>query len=174
MGAGTGGKDEGTSTAQHGLVQGHAYSILDVREVSNTGGLFGGSRGEKFRLIQLRNPWGSFEWTGAWSDGSAEWNNYRKVAKKLKHADADDGIFWMPYDEFWASFKQIDICDRSTGFRDLALYIDERGGFLGPAKGCMWGCFKFWCMCKGCRASTFGHEGAAPEMNHYLAKETVV
>lgn len=62
MGAGTGGTDEGTSTAQHGLVQGHAYSILDVREMSN--GKFSGS--SKFRLVKLRNPWGKFEWTGAW------------------------------------------------------------------------------------------------------------
>ncbi len=44
-----------------GIALGHAYSILDVREV----------RGE--RLIKLRNPWGKTEWKGDWSDKSARW-----------------------------------------------------------------------------------------------------
>jgi len=25
------------------------------------------------RLVELRNPWGSGEWTGAYSDNSPEW-----------------------------------------------------------------------------------------------------
>jgi hypothetical protein len=46
------------------------------------------------------------------------------------------------YDDFWDNFKQIDICDRSTGFGDLALDIDEAKGFCGPLCGCTYGCFK--------------------------------
>ena len=79
----------------------------------------------------------------------------------------------MPYDAFWDNFDQIDVCDRTTGFRDLALYINEDDGFSGPLRGCAWGCFKYWGMCKACRAS-LGHEGTEPELNHYLAKETIV
>jgi len=29
--------------------------------------------GKPLRLVQLRNPWGQSEWSGAWSDASAEW-----------------------------------------------------------------------------------------------------
>jgi len=29
------------------------------------------------RLVQLRNPWGNSEWTGAWSDGSIEMERYK-------------------------------------------------------------------------------------------------
>lgn len=167
IGAGTGGVDGGEETSKHGLIQGHAYSVLSVREVSNSSGFMSTSR-DKFRMVQLRNPWGSFEWTGAWSDKDANWNKYKNVAKKLRRnakngaEDDDDGVFWMTYDDFWENFQQIDLCDRSTGFGDLAFSVDEQQGFCGPARGCAWGCFKYWCMCKMCRATVFGHVGGEP------------
>jgi len=45
-----------------GIISGHAYGILDVKQVS-TGD----------RLVQIRNPWGSGEWKGRWSDNSRVW-----------------------------------------------------------------------------------------------------
>ena len=61
-----------------GIVQKHAYSIIDAREV----------KGE--RLVKLRNPWGEVEWTGAWSDGSKEWN--AEWLQLLNHEFGDDGV----------------------------------------------------------------------------------
>ena len=43
-----------------GIAAGHAYSLLQAREVR--------SKNKTYKLVQLRNPWGSFEWKGAWSD----------------------------------------------------------------------------------------------------------
>ena len=68
-----------------GLVSGHAYSVLRVEaNVANSG----------FDLIQLRNPWGGIEWSGAWGDHSDTWRKYPAVEKALGHGDSqrsDDG-----------------------------------------------------------------------------------
>jgi len=46
----------------------------------------------------VRNPWGSGEWLGDWSDSSPIWSASAK--KKAKLVVADDGTFWMCYDDF--------------------------------------------------------------------------
>lgn len=68
---------------QEGLVAGHAYSILQAREVSENFDLMG--KGEKFRLVCLRNPWGTFEWKGSWSDKSSKWKKYPNIKKQVRH-----------------------------------------------------------------------------------------
>ena len=78
-----------------GLVEGHAYSLIQVKEV---GGL---------KLIQLRNPWGSQEWNGKWSDESAEWSAHPEVAQALDHSADPDGLFWMSYTDFLTVFGNV-------------------------------------------------------------------
>lgn len=85
------------SKSESGIVEGHAYAILDVQEVARNGG--------SVRLIQLRNPWGQGEWKGRWSDGSSEWSE--DVKKKLKYQNKDDGIFWMQVEDFVSSFEEV-------------------------------------------------------------------
>ena len=50
----------------------HAYSILDARELGALPGIQLSGLLGKTKLIHVRNPWGRFEWRGAWSDHSAE------------------------------------------------------------------------------------------------------
>jgi calpain-15 len=91
-----------------GLVVGHAYSILDVRELGLIPGLnLGAGLLGRTKLIQLRNPWGVFEWKGAWSDGSKEWQDNPLVKARLRPKDEDDGSFWMPWDDFCRLFDEI-------------------------------------------------------------------
>jgi len=50
MGAGSPPGDDNVEDAQNGIVQGHAYGIIRLEEVS-----FGG---HTYRMIMVRNPWG--------------------------------------------------------------------------------------------------------------------
>ncbi|KNA16830.1 hypothetical protein SOVF_085410 [Spinacia oleracea] len=81
-----------------GIVQGHAYSILQIREVDN------------HKLVQIRNPWANeVEWNGPWSDSSPEWTD--RMKHKLKHVpQAKEGIFWMSWQDFQIHFRSIYVC----------------------------------------------------------------
>ncbi|KAG1670360.1 hypothetical protein FOA52_000120 [Chlamydomonas sp. UWO 241] len=131
----------GTDTENvNGIVQGHAYSITSAKQVDN------------FKLVQLRNPWGSFEWTGNWGDSSALWKQYPKIARAVDFAVGDDGSFWMEFKDFCQYYKNLDFCFRTTGWDDLSLDIHEQRPICGPTLGCVQGCFGFWCCCKGVKA----------------------
>lgn len=81
-----------------GIVQGHAYSLLQVREVDG------------HKLVQVRNPWANeVEWNGPWADSSPEWTE--RMKHKLKHVpQSKDGIFWMSWQDFQIHFRSIYVC----------------------------------------------------------------
>ncbi|XP_073407780.1 calpain-5-like [Dendrobates tinctorius] len=96
-----------------GLVTGHAYSVTAIRNINLHSGLLSLFRTHKLRLIRLRNPWGSGEWTGAWSDKSEEWKKVsRRQREKLGVTVDDDGEFWMCWDDFSSHFTDITLCRR--------------------------------------------------------------
>uniref|UniRef100_A0A3Q2Z8Y4 Calpain-3 n=1 Tax=Hippocampus comes TaxID=109280 RepID=A0A3Q2Z8Y4_HIPCM len=85
-----------------GLVKGHAYSVTAVEEHKET----------KVRLVRLRNPWGQVEWNGPWSDNSKEWAALAMAEKeKLQHKSAEDGEFWMSFEDFKKNYTKIEICN---------------------------------------------------------------
>lgn len=69
---------DGPPRERRGISEGHAYSIMDAKEVN----------GEK--LLKLRNPWGKKEWNGAWADGSEQWTP--EWMKLLDHKFGNDGV----------------------------------------------------------------------------------
>ena len=59
-----------------GVLQGHAYSIIDVFSVDiEVLDQDDNPVKKREKLLRLRNPWGKKEWNGAWSDGSDELND---------------------------------------------------------------------------------------------------
>ncbi|XP_061700763.1 calpain-3 isoform X1 [Syngnathoides biaculeatus] len=90
-----------------GLVKGHAYSVTAVEECRPLQ-----HRETKVRLVRLRNPWGQVEWNGPWSDNSKEWVGLSKAEKeKLQHQSAEDGEFWMSFEDFKKNYTKIEICN---------------------------------------------------------------
>jgi calpain-15 len=80
-----------------GLVPGHAYSIINIVEALGN------------KLVNIRNPWGSFEWDGAWSDHSAKWTP--DMIKEVKPVlDDNDGTFWMCFEDFVKHFSGLNVC----------------------------------------------------------------
>ncbi|XP_078466336.1 calpain-9-like isoform X1 [Lampetra fluviatilis] len=95
---------ESEARTSNGLVKGHAYSITGVDEVNY--------RGQKVKLLRIRNPWGEVEWNGAWSDHAPEWKALDQGERnRLQQVMAEDGEFWMSFDDFMRYFTKMEICN---------------------------------------------------------------
>ncbi|KAK2843395.1 hypothetical protein Q7C36_011610 [Tachysurus vachellii] len=94
-----------------GLVKGHAYSVTAVGESVK--------KKSKVHLVRLRNPWGQVEWNGPWSDNSNEWESISKEDKEKLHLqNAEDGEFWMSFDDFMKNYTKIEICNMTPDALD--------------------------------------------------------
>ncbi|XP_054258675.1 calpain-A-like [Macrosteles quadrilineatus] len=94
----------GGDVSNRGLKNYHAYTVTGARTVSVPG------RGEVL-LIRIRNPWGYFEWKGARSDGSREWELVPKDLKEeLAVVNRNEGEFVMEFSDFKSNFEFVDIC----------------------------------------------------------------
>ena len=82
-----------------GLKSNHAYAVLEVVE---EGGV---------RVMLVKNPWGSFRWTGRFSTNDTL--NWTEPLKKRLHfydlAQHDNGIFWIDLDSVVEQFDVMDI-----------------------------------------------------------------
>ncbi|KAK9739717.1 Calpain large subunit, domain III [Popillia japonica] len=87
---------------RNGLITQHAYSVTGLARVR-------GSNGET-PLVRLRNPWARGEWTGPWSERSWEWDGLSARDKELLSVRvANDGEFWMSFEDFARNFTQLDL-----------------------------------------------------------------
>ena len=97
----------GRGGGKTGLVPGHAYTVVQARMIRS--GRYKGTQ-----VLQMRNPWGEFEWTGAWSDNSREFIECRAELEDdgidSNESAGDDGMFWMSWVDFKAHFISIDVC----------------------------------------------------------------
>ena len=155
--------------AKNGLVNSHAYSILDVRRIGRSASdLVHDTHSSGYTILRLRNPWGSSEWTGAFSDTDGVWKSHPEFAKEIGFSAKDDGAFWIDMGNFCANFSHVSICDRTVK-NDLRLNTHEECLVCGPLYGCVKGCAMYWCLCKGLRVIYCG----ARTSDHLRKSETV-
>lgn len=132
--------DEDSADSQ-GLVSLHAYSVIDVVELHNVRvgkqtkltdffvsgiPLTGDERLDKLRLVQIRNPWGKKEWTGAWSGKSDRWT--RNIIEKLPwYSERDQrGTFWMEFSDWINMFSEVDVAKTHSDWWSLALKLEQK------------------------------------------------
>lgn len=144
--AGTKGEDKTIEEGrgkEGGIVPGHAYTILRAYQPMFTT--------ERLRLVKLRNPWGTFEWKGAWSDDSPEWKKHPQVKYELwPNIKDNDGCFWMLWEDFIDYYDSIDVIySGGDGLDSLTIDIKEDFGILGPCCGFVCGTIKYCVCCYG-------------------------
>lgn len=60
--------------------------------------------------MNIRNPWGKFEWDGDWSDGSELWTEEFIDAIKPVF-DTSDGGFWISFEDFIFQYNSFNIVE---------------------------------------------------------------
>jgi len=138
-------RTEGRGNNDSGIVPGHAYTIISA---------YKSKVNRDIKLLRLRNPWGTFEWEGAWGDDSEEWKKHPVVTTEIKLmvggvGAEDDGCFWMHFDDFVKHFDGVNVGLTHLGMNDIKLGVHEECGKAGPALGCMGGFLSFTLGCQG-------------------------
>lgn len=114
----TSGSYNGPGTDQEsnedGLPYMHAFSILQVFELSVDGGTE--------RLVQIRNPWGIEKYHGAWSDKDERWSD--ELLAKVNHTLVNDGKFHMGWKEYVEQMEYTDISFNTFG-KQLSYFLFE-------------------------------------------------
>ncbi|XP_059932625.1 calpain-5-like isoform X3 [Gadus macrocephalus] len=94
-----------------GLVRGHAYGVTALRKVWKGDNLLSRNGMSRLLMIRMRNPWGTTDWTGTWSQRSDEWQQLKRPEReKMGIQVRDVGEFWMEFRDFCRYFTDVVLC----------------------------------------------------------------
>ncbi|XP_036398722.1 calpain-1 catalytic subunit-like [Megalops cyprinoides] len=111
MGCGTPqGQTAANTVLPNGIVEGHAYAVTAVYQVT--------SQGRVVKLVRLWNPWGRGEWNGDWSDKSPWWQTVSVEDRTNLLKIENDGEFWMSMEDYCQNYESMDICCLCPDFLD--------------------------------------------------------
>ncbi|XP_033991122.1 calpain-1 catalytic subunit-like [Trematomus bernacchii] len=144
MGCGTPqGATSANTVLPNGIVQGHAYTVTGVKQMT--------SQGQPVHLVRLWNPWGEKEWIGDWSDKSPLWQTVSPQEREMFLSVADNGEFWMTLEDFCRFYSDLDICclcpdflDGNTSCHWKTSFYEGRWVAGTTAGGCMNNLDLFW------------------------------
>jgi hypothetical protein len=104
MGAGTAGSGNDQEQNDLGLAMSHAFTVLGVNTITDS------ATGEEVRLVRIRNPWGSEQYSGPWSDGDDSWTAENKAQIEDWDSAVADGIFFIDIDSFVLGYSDYSVC----------------------------------------------------------------
>lgn len=126
IGAGTSGSSDKKAT--DGIVDNHAYSVIDSRkDICGTG----------IDLLLIRNPWGEGGdlKNGQFMRSGPGWDGNPAIKKELNPATEDDGLCWVTKEEFFRYFPTIYVCALNmTRLKDDTYVNDLIDGFRRQPK----------------------------------------
>uniref|UniRef100_A0A8C1TJJ9 Si:dkey-19b23.13 n=1 Tax=Cyprinus carpio TaxID=7962 RepID=A0A8C1TJJ9_CYPCA len=94
-----------------GLIKGHAYGVTAFKKLRMSETLNGMCNATRLHMVRMRNPWGTADWTGAWSLGSPQWQQLsRREREKMGLVVRDVGEFWMEFEDFCRYFTDMVVC----------------------------------------------------------------
>lgn len=103
-------KAEKEDVTAEGIVTDQSYSLLAGIEFEDqeSGGLV--------KLVKLRDPHGTKEWKGKWSDDSKE---FERIPTKHTEEGRNkkDGIFFMDFEDFKKNFENVQFCMVNDDFK---------------------------------------------------------
>ena len=67
----------------------------------------------------MRNPWGTENYRGPWSDKSSKWTAEYK--SQVNYVNADDGKFFMPASLFFNTYTGVSLAVYDTGLKHEAI-----------------------------------------------------
>mmetsp|Transcript_54236 Transcript_54236/g.117263 ORF Transcript_54236/g.117263 Transcript_54236/m.117263 type:complete len:609 (+) Transcript_54236:56-1882(+) len=149
--------DEGVA---QGLVQKHAFSLLQIRSVRSSP-----TTREYYRFVQVRNPWGTGEWTGSWSDNSPLWDEYPLIKHELDFKRKDDGAYWMQWEDFVKYWGYVGCVDCTTDIFSLRPPLYNETERAGPLQSFCLGCGDFWCLCSGLSHMLTSHDASDKKLS---------
>ena len=118
-------------TLPNGLVPNHAYSLYQVVEVKF------GKRGDRVRLIKLRNPHGTKKsWKGAYSINNKKWINLSPAIKQRYNLSlSPNGEFYMTFEDFVDNFEEVNILHVNL---NAFLTINPGASAIAPQLNAQW------------------------------------
>ncbi|CAB9529331.1 Calpain-type cysteine protease DEK1 (Partial), partial [Seminavis robusta] len=126
IGAATAGNTDKEAT--DGIVDNHAYSIIDSRkDICGTG----------IDLLLIRNPWGEggeLE-NGQFMRSGPGWDKYPDIKKELNPTTEDNGLCWVTKKEFFRYFPTVYVCALNmTRLKDEDYVNDLKDDFVRKPK----------------------------------------
>lgn len=97
-----------------GISWNHAYSILGVYDLGSD---------PDYKVLKLRNPWATGEWTKCWNAKDTRWTP--ELKDKLGHDEIGNGVFFISYAAIIKYFSCFQICYFHDKYKYSSLKVEK-------------------------------------------------